>query len=104
MLGDGKWELVHSADAALWVEFAEIQTKVAPGNFPQKCPKNDDSHTTRYLFGGIQLISADFDCFSLNSEVLTNFAYNPSTKPMFSPVTSVSVMKISWYQLILEKK
>ena len=79
----------------LWVELAEIQTKVAPGNFPQKCPKNDDSHTTRYLFRGIQLISADFDCFSLNSEVLTNFAYNPSTKPMFSSVTSVSVMKIS---------
>ena len=73
------------------MELAEIQTKVAPGNFPQKCSKNDDSHTTRYLFRGIQLISADFDCFSSNSEVLTN----PFTKPMFSPVTSVSVMKIS---------
>ena len=80
---------------ALWMELAEIQTKVAPGNFPQKCPKNDDSHTTRYLFRDIQLISADFDCFSLNSEVLTNFAYNLYSKLMFSPVTSVSVMKIS---------
>jgi len=45
------------------VELAEIQSKVAPGNLPQKCPKNDDSHTSEYLFNEIQLISADFDCF-----------------------------------------
>ena len=45
---------------ALWVELAEIQSKVAPGNLPQKCPKNDDSHTSEYLFNDIQLILADF--------------------------------------------
>ena len=45
---------------SLWVELAEIQSKVAYGNLPQKCPKNDDSHTSEYLFNEIQLISADF--------------------------------------------
>ena len=45
---------------ALWVELVEIQSKVAHGNLPQKCPKNDDSHTSEYLFNEIQLITADF--------------------------------------------
>ena len=50
----------HSRTVALWVELAEIWSKVASGNLPQKCPKNDDSHTSEYLSNEIQLISAGF--------------------------------------------
>ena len=46
--------------STLWVELAEIWSKVASGNLPQKCPKNDDSHTSEYLSNEIQLISAGF--------------------------------------------
>ena len=51
------WTRTH---IALWVELAEIWSKVASGNLPQKCPKNDDSHTSEYLSNEIQLISAGF--------------------------------------------
>ena len=54
----------------LWVELVEIQSKVAHGNLPQKCPKNDDSHTSEYLFNEIQLISADFSWFWLFLQIL----------------------------------
>ena len=86
-----------------WLKFKQ---KLPPAIFHKNVPKMMIlTQLDIYLevFSWFQLISADFDCFSSNSEVLTNFAYNPSTKLMFSPVTSVSVMKISWYQPILDK-
>ena len=54
------------------MELAEIWSKVASGNLPQKCPKNDDSHTSEYLSNEIQLISADFSWFQLILTVFTS--------------------------------
>ena len=113
------WTVTHSGDSRAhasgqiirervhygwnWLKFKQ---NLPPAIFHKNVPKmmiltQPDIYLE--VFSWFQLISADFDCFSLNSEVLTNFAYNPSSKLMFSPVTSVSVMKISWYQLILDK-